>query len=159
MKKAIIIIGGLTVIGVGTYLFFKSKKITVDTKGMDTNGTSTGIPNTGTTSTSTGSTTIPPTGTILTTPEQVADTAKKIAEAKSLATQISDLRIKRNSYIAMSLNEFKKFFSNQTFWNDTSAQSFKDNQIKILLTSIKTLDEKLGKLGYMEVNGSITKIV
>jgi hypothetical protein len=59
----------------------------------------------------------------------------------------------------MSLSEFKKVFSNQTFWNDTSAQIFKDNEISNLLKSIKNLDEQLGKLGYMEVNGSITKIV
>jgi hypothetical protein len=48
MKKTIIIIGGLTVIGVGAYLFFKSKKTTVDTKGADnlSNSGTVGLPNT-----------------------------------------------------------------------------------------------------------------
>ena len=48
MKKAIIIIGGLTVIGVGAYLFFKSKKTTIDTKGTNNlpNSGTVGLPNT-----------------------------------------------------------------------------------------------------------------
>jgi hypothetical protein len=183
MNKTAIIIGSVALLGVGAYFYFKPKSTGTagsETAGADTLGaglmgagttgtgtTGTGTTGTGTTGTGTtgtgatgaGTTSVPPTGTVLTTPQQVEDTAKKIAEAKSLATQISDLRAKRNSYVTMSLSEFKKVFSNQTFWNDTSAQIFKDNQISNLLKSIKNLDEQLGKLGYMEVNGSITKIV
>jgi hypothetical protein len=165
MNKTAIIIGSVALLGVGAYLYFKpksepkSESMGADTTGTGTTGTgTTGTGTTGTGSTGTGTTSVSPTGTVLTTPEQVADNAKKIAEAKSLATQISDLRIKRESFLKMSLNEYKKFYSNRTFWNDTQAQVSKDVEIKNLLKGIQNLDEQLAKLGFMEVNGSITKI-
>ena len=104
-------------------------------------------------------TSVPPTGTVLYTPEQVLMTAKIIADAKSLATQISDKRTKRSSYLVISLKDYAVASDNK-FWstNDQMLKVLKDQDIKKLEAEIKDLDEQLGKLGYMEVNGSIVKI-
>jgi hypothetical protein len=172
MNKTVIIIGSIALLGVGAYFYFKPKSTGAtgaDPMGTDAMGTGTGTTGTGagantigagTTGTIGGSTSVPPTGTVLTTPEQVADTAKKIAEAKSLATKISDLRTKRNSYLVISLKEYAVASGNE-FWkdNDRMLTTLKANDITKLEKEIKDLDEKLGMLGYMEVNGSITKIV
>ncbi len=164
MNKTAIIIGSVALLGVGAYLYFKPKA--KDATGTGTTGTgatgtgATGTGATGTGATDTGTTGVPPTGTTLSTPEQVADTAKKIAEAKSLATKISDMRTKRSSYLVISLKDYavvsgNKFFAN----NDLMLKALKDNDIAKLEKDIKDLDEQLGKLGYMEVNGSIAKII
>jgi hypothetical protein len=172
MNKTVIIIGAISLVGVGAYFYFKPKlsaKTGTGTTGTDAMGTGTGTTGTGagantigagTTGTSGGSTSVPPTGTVLTTPEQVADATKKIAEAKSLATKISDLRIKRNSYLVISLKDYAVASGNE-FWsnNERMLKTLKANDITKLEKEIKDLDEKLGMLGYMEVNGSISKIV
>lgn len=160
MNKTVVIIGSVLVLGVGAYFYFKPKK--TGTTGTGTSGTGTsGADTTGTGTTDTGTTSVPPTGTTLSTPAQVEDLAKKIAEAKSLATQISDLRNKRSSTMAMSLNDFGRETGHLTngFGAESAFKFFKEQEIKSLETQMKNLDEQLGKLGYMEVNGSITKIV
>jgi hypothetical protein len=97
MNKTVIIAGSVLVLGVGAYFYFKPKKTGTTgsgttgsgttgsgTTGTGTTGTgTTGTGTTGTETTGTGSTSVPPTGTTLSTPAQVEDTAKKIAEAKS----------------------------------------------------------------------------
>jgi hypothetical protein len=163
MNKTAVIIGGVAFLGIGAYFYFKPKA-TVTTgagsTGAGTTGTgATGTSSTGTSSTGTGMTSVPPTGTVLYTPEQVLMTAKIIADAKSLATQISDKRTKRSSYLVISLKDYAVASDNK-FWanNDQMLKMFKDQDIKKLEAEIKDLDEQLGKLGYMEVNGSIVKI-
>ena len=155
--KKILIVGAVAVLGVGAYFYFKPKS-----KGNETNslsgGTSGSIPNNP--ATSSGTTSVPPTGTTLTTPEQVEETAKKIAEARSLATKIYDLKNKRNSYMTSSSKDFANS-SNNTFWlnNERMLKMIKDQKIAGLEKEIKDLDEKLALLGYAEVNGSITRII
>ena len=159
MNKTVVIIGSVLVLGVGAYFYFKPKK--TGTTGTGTSGTGTsGADTTGTGTTDTGTTSVPPTGTTLSTPAQVEDLAKKIAEAKSLATKISDLRTKRSSYLVISLREYATASGNQFFSaNNLMLKALKDQEIKRLEEEIKGLDEQIGKLGYMEVNGSIAKIV
>jgi hypothetical protein len=170
MNKTAVIIGSFALLGVGVFFYFKTKpKSTVitGTTGSNTSGAGTSGSNTSGAGTSvsnssqtTSTTSVPPIGTVLTTNEQVADMAKKIAEAKSLATKISDLRAKRSSYLIISLKEYavvsgNKFFAN----NDLMLKALKDNDIIQLEKNIKDLDEQLGKLGYIEVNGSISRII
>jgi len=77
-----------------------------------------------------------------------------------LATKISDMRTKRSSYLVISLRDYAVASGNE-FWstNDQMLKQLKANDITKLEKDIKDLDEQLGKLGYMEVNGSITKII
>ena len=155
--KKILIVGAVAVVGVGAYFYFKPKS-----KGNETNslsgGTSGSIPNNP--ATSSGTTSVTPTGTTLTTPEQVEETAKKIAEARSLATKIYDLKNKRNSYMTSSSRDFANS-SNNTFWsnNESMLKLLRQQQISVVEKEIKDLDEKLALLGYAEVNGSITRII
>ena len=169
MNKTVIIAGSVLVLGVGAYFYFKPKKTGTTgsgttgsgTTGTGTTGTgTTGTGTTGTETTGTGSTSVPPTGTTLSTPAQVEDTAKKIAEARSLATKISDLRTKRNSYLVISLRDYATASGNQ-FWstNNQMLEMLKKQEIKRLEEEIKNLDEQIGKLGFMEVNGSISRIL
>ena len=165
MNKTAVIIGGVAFLGIGAYFYFKPK-VTVTTGAGSagagsTGASSTGASSTGTSSAGTGMTSVPPTGTVLYTPEQVLMTAKIIADAKSLATQISDKRTKRSSYLVISLKDYGEASGND-FWirnyNESMLKALKEQDIKRLEAEIKDLDEQLGKLGYMEVNGSITKI-
>jgi hypothetical protein len=159
MNKTVVIAGSVLVLGVGAYLYFRPKK--TGTSGTGTTGTgTTGSDTTGTGTTDTGTTSVPPTGTTLSTPAQVEDLAKKIAEAKSLATKISDKRTKRSSYLVISLRDYATSSGNE-FWanNDQMLKVLKTNEIAKLEKEIQELDEQIGKLGYMEVNGSIAKIV
>ena len=159
MNKTVVIIGSVLVLGVGAYFYFKPKK--TGTTGTGTSGTGTsGADTTGSDTTGTGTTSVPPTGTTLSTPAQVEDTAKKIAEARSLATKISDLRTKRNSYLVISLRDYATASGNE-FWstNNQMLEMLKKQEIKRLEEEIKNLDEQIGKLGFMEVNGSISRIL
>jgi hypothetical protein len=176
MNKTVVIIGSIALLGVGAYFYFKPKAKGATGTGLTGTGlTGTGLTGagltdggalgggtigTGATGVGGGSISVPPTGTVLATPEQVVDTAKKIAEAKSLATKISDLRTKRNSYLVISLKDYAVASGNE-FWsnNERMLKTLKANDIAKFEKEIKDLDEKLGILGYMEVNGSITKIV
>ena len=166
MNKTAVIIGGVAFLGIGAYFYFKPKATVTTGAGSAGTGATgsagtgtTGTGATGTSSTGTGMTSVPPTGTVLYTPEQVLMTAKIIADAKSLATQISDKRTKRSSYLVISLKDYAVASDNK-FWanNDQMLKILKDQDIKKLEAEIKDLDEQLGKLGYMEVNGSIVKI-
>ena len=160
MNKTVVIIGGVLILGLGAYFYFKPKK--TGTTGTGTSGTgTTGTETTGAGTTGTGTTSVPATGTTLSTPAEVEDMAKKIAEARSLATQILDLRNKRSSTMAMSLNDFGRETGHLTngFGAESALKFYKEQEIKRLEAEMKNLDEQLGKLGYMEVNGSITKIV
>lgn len=159
MNKTVVIIGSVLVLGVGAYFYFKPKK--TGTTGTGTSGTGTsGADTTGSDTTGTGTTSVPPTGTTLSTPAQVEDLAKKIAEARSLATQILDKRTRRTSIMIMNQRDYETLIG-RTFSGYGSELAFKFNkeqEIKNLDEQMKNLDEQLGKLGYMEVNGSISRI-
>lgn len=121
--KRILIIGGVAVLGIGAYLYFRPK----NTKGIDTSileNPSSGI-------------NVPPKGTTLSTPEEVADTAKKIADAKGLAVKIKDLRNQKNKIGGLS----------------------RTVRIKKIDQDIADAEKILNSLGYTEVNGNIVKIV
>jgi hypothetical protein len=121
--KRVLIIGAVGVLGIGAYLYFRPK----NTKGIDASlleNASSGI-------------NVPPKGTVLSTPQQVADTAKKIADAKGLAVKIKDLRNQKNKIGGLS----------------------RTVRIKKIDQEIADIEKVLNSLGYTELNGNIVKIV
>lgn len=121
--KRVLIIGVVGVLGIGAYLYFRPK----NTKGVDASlleNASSGI-------------NVPPKGTVLSTPQEVADTAKKIADAKGLAVKIQDLRNKKNKIGGL-------------------ARTLK---AKVIDQQIADIEKVLNSLGYTELNGNIVKIV
>lgn len=121
--KRVLIIGAVGVLGIGAYLYFRPK----NTKGIDASlleNPSSGI-------------NVPPKGTTLSTPQEVADTAKKIADAKGLAGKINDLR-----------NQKKKI-----------GGGLRAIKIKKIDQQIADIEKVLNSLGYTELNGNIVKIV
>lgn len=121
--KRVLIIGAVGVLGIGAYLYFRPK----NTKGVDANlleNPSSGI-------------SVPPKGTVLSTPQEVADTAKKIADAKGLAVKIKDLRNKKNKIGGL-------------------ARTLK---AKVIDQQIADIEKVLNSLGYTELNGNIVNIV
>jgi hypothetical protein len=154
MNKKVIIISVLGLIGVGAFFYFKPKS-----KANETDSSGGALGSTSGNADLSGTTSVPPTGTVLSTPEQVQETAKKIAEARSLATQVSELRAKRIGLMSSS-SQTSSQTSNNSFLPSRNLSLFsRKTQIAGLEKQIKDLDEKLGLLGYAEVNGGITKIV
>jgi hypothetical protein len=177
MNKKLIIIGILGLAGAGAFLYFKSKNKSVKNNTsssagglVPTSGTSV-LPTTTTTTTPTPTSTlsVPPTQSsvtigdvVLTTPVQVVETAIKIAEAKSIATQILNLRNIKNRWTTISLDDYaretgKQFFIGKSGGN-AMLQLLKSNSLKDIDAQIKELDKTLALLGYTEMNGSIQKI-
>lgn len=176
MNKKVIIISVLGLVGIGAFFYFKPKNEAKD-KGSSTGGSlssasdSPSLPSntTPTSTTPTSTLSAPPTQTsvtindvVLTTPAQVVETAFKISEAKSIASQIFDLRNKKNRWANLSMRDYATE-SNKMFWyRDDRQETMLKMQLKqdlaMLDNQIKALDNTLALLGYMEVNGSITKI-
>jgi hypothetical protein len=121
--KRVLIIGAVGVLGIGAYLYFRPK----NTKGID--GSLLENPSSGIS--------VPPKGTTLSTPEQVAETAKKIADAKGLAVKIKDLRNQKNKIGGL-------------------ARALK---AKLIDQQIADIEKVLNSLGYTELNGNIVNIV
>ncbi len=139
--KKILIVGAVAVLGVGAYLYFRPK----NTKGVDASlleNPSSGI-------------NVPPKGTTLSTPEQVAETAKKIADAKGLAKKIYDLRIKRDK---LKSNP-RQSFPIGSIINTNALLTVANSQIKKIDQEIADIEKVLNSLGYTELNGNIVKIV
>lgn len=176
MNKKVIIISVLGLVGLGAFFYFKPKNEAKD-KGSSTGGSlssasdSPSLPSntTPTSTTPTSTLSAPPTQTsvtindvVLTTPAQVVETAFKISEAKSIASQIFDLRNKKNRWANLSMRDYATE-SNKMFWyRDDRQETMLKMQLKqdlaMLDNQIKALDNTLALLGYMEVNGSITRI-
>jgi hypothetical protein len=186
MNKKLIIIGILGLAGAGAFLYFKSKNklgkndtpssaggLVPSSAGglVPTSGTSV-LPTTTTTTTTptpTSTLSVPPTQSsvtigdvVLTTPVQVVETAIKIAEAKSIATQILNLRNTKNRWTTISLDDYaretgKQFFIGKSGGN-AMLQLLKSNSLTDIDAQIKELDKTLALLGYTEMNGSIQKI-
>jgi hypothetical protein len=177
MNKKVIIISVLGLVGIGAFFYFKPKNEAKD-KGSSTGGSlssasdNPSLPSNTTTSTSTTPTSTlsaPPTQTsvtindvVLTTPAQVVETAFKISEAKSIASQIFDLRNKKNRWANLSMRDYATE-SGKQFWigkrdGDKMLELLKNTSLADIDNQIKALNNTLALLGYMEVNGSITKI-
>jgi hypothetical protein len=168
MNKNVIIIGALSLIGVGAFLYFKPKKtnqnIIPSTAGdlVAPSGNSV-LPTPTPTPTSTLS--VPPTQSnvtigevTLTTPVQVVETALKISEAKDIANRIFGIRNKINRYSNMKdLREWAREADVNWTW-ENELPLLKKNYLSNLGKGIKELDKNLALLGYVEVNGSIQKI-
>jgi hypothetical protein len=137
--KKVLIIGVVGAIGIGVYLYFKPKE----------NGliTASGVPDNANSQIS-----VPPTGTVLQTPAQVAETAQKIADAKALAIEIKNLKIRKESLILASKKDVGGMFG------FNKANIYK-SQISTTDLKIKDLEKLIADLGYTEVNGSVVKIV
>jgi hypothetical protein len=121
--KRVLIIGAVGVLGIGAYLYFRPK----NTKGIDASlleNASSGI-------------SVPPKGTVLSSPQEVADTAKKIQDAKGLVTQINNLRVQRKK-IGGGLRAIKA---------------------KKIDQQIADIEKVLNSLGYTELNGKLVNIV
>jgi hypothetical protein len=99
MNKNVLIIGGVALVGVVAYLYFKPKA----TGTTGTIGT-TGTTGTGSTGTGTGAT-MPPAGTVFTTPEEVEAITVKISSARDLTKTICDLK-KQYKITEDEMNDF-----------------------------------------------------
>jgi len=180
MNKTAIIIGGVALVGVGAYLFFKTKATA--TSGAGETGTI------GTTGTDAN---MPPAGSVFTTPEEVEAITLKISIAKDLADDICELK-KAYNITSDNLNDYMNFSSNnpndymnfsigginlnpfqgginlsslspigavvgQLIEGSKNARTKKANRGK----AIKTVSEaiiKLKELGYKEVDCKLVKI-
>ena len=164
MNKNVIIIGALSLIGVGAFLYFKPKKtnqnIIPSTAGdLVAPSVNSVLP------TPTNTLSVPPTQSnvtigevTLTTPVQVVETALKISEAKDIANRIFNIRNKINRYSNMNdLREWARETDTRWTW-ENELPLLKKNYLSNLGKGIKELDKNLALLGYVEVNGSIQKI-
>lgn len=145
--KRVLIIGAVGVLGIGAYLYFRPK----NTKGVDASlleNPSSGI-------------SVPPKGTTLTTPEEVADTAKKIQDAKGLAKKIADLKIEKNKLSSKnpSLPRLNSIFGSAQMSDISSLNLVNSGRIRKIDQEIADIEKVLNSLGYTELNGKIVKIV
>ena len=171
MNKKVIIISVLGLVGVGAFFYFKPKSEAKDkdsSKGGALGSTSDNpsLPSntTQTSTTPTSTLSVPPTQTsvtindvVLTTPAQVVETAFKISEAKNIATQISDLKNKKNLYPTLNLRDWARE-TNARWKFESQLPRLREQSLIGIDAQIKELDKTLALLGYMEVNGSIVKI-
>jgi hypothetical protein len=164
MNKKLIIIGILGLAGAGAFLYFKSKNKlgkndTPSSAGglVPTSGTSV-LSTTTTTTTKPNETSVTIGEVTLTTPVQVVETALKIAEAKGIASQILEMKNKKNRLVNMPLLQYKKESNKEWLQGESYIQQELNFDLKIIDDKIKNLDKTLALLGYTEVNGSIQKI-
>jgi hypothetical protein len=159
MKKTAIIIGGVALVGVVAYLYFKGKaKPNAETTGTGTTGTG----KTGTDTTGTG-TAMPPAGTVFTTPEEVEAITVKVATARDLTKTICDLK-KQFKITTDEMNDFMNIFGNDVVPNLISgmmtAQELATYAIR-RKNAVKTVAEsinKLKELGYKEQDCKMVRI-
>ena len=158
MNKAVIVIGSFALLGVGAYFYFKSKKTPTDATGTGLAPTSSTPQASNPLLTSqqladiksnvieqnTGA--VIPTGTVLTTPEQVVQVVQLANvtnnEAQGLASQIITLR--GNLYVPNWM----------TSSSSQMANILKSAQVN---SQIYNLQERLKALGYREENGIAIK--
>lgn len=146
--KRVLIIGAVGVLSVGAYLYFRPKKTVVAGTDSSNSGLPTANPN--------SLITVPPTGAVITSPEEVEKIAQKIADAKALAIKIDDLKTERRK-IALTPTTSGSMFGGI---GGSQMQDFiKNVRTKELDRQIADLEKLITDLGYAEVNGKITKIV
>ena len=160
MNKTAIIIGGVTLVGVVAYFYFKPKLSASTGTGT---GTGTGMgTGTGTGTTGTG-TTMPPAGTVLTTPEQVEAITIKISTARDLTKTICDLK-KKYKITEDQMNDFMNFTS-VAFGSATNVINPQSNPAftfafarKKAIQTIADSIKELKLLGYKEENCKMVQI-
>jgi hypothetical protein len=133
MKKVLIIVGGLALIGGVVYFYSKNKKA----EGKDINATN---PTTPTTSTTSGATTSTTSG-ATTSATSGASTSQVNSELAPLPVVYGQVEInlqKAQDIVRKSLKGKK--------WSD------------VLNSTLKTINAKVGKLGYTYKEGVLTKI-
>ena len=138
--KKVLIIGVVGVIGIGAYLYFKPKENVLITDSVVPDNANSQI-------------SVPPTGTVLQTPAEVAETAQKIADAKVLAIEIKKWKDRKANLILASTKDIKG-----AIFGFNKANIFK-SQISSADKKIKDFEKLIADLGYAEVNGKIVKIV
>ena len=150
MKKTAIIIGGVALVGVVAYLYFKGKaKPNADTTGTGTTGTGTAMP---------------PAGTVFTTPEEVEAITVKVSTARDFTKTICELK-KQFKITDDEMNDFMNIFGNDVVPNLISgvmtAQQLANYAIR-RKNAVKTVADsitKLKELGYKEVDCKMVRIV
>ena len=145
MDKKAVIIGGVIVLGLGAYFYFKPKK-------TGTDSSMSGLPPANTNS----QISVPPTGEVITSPEEVEKIAQKIADAKALAIKIDNLKTERRQ-LALAPTISSGFFGG--IGGESTQNFIRSVKTKELDTQIADLEKLITDLGYAEVNGKITKIV
>jgi LPXTG-motif cell wall-anchored protein len=147
MKNSILyIVGAVALLGGGVFLFLRNKKSKDVSKLADLENLTTNVG------------VVSP---LKITEEVKKDNSKNIADAINLATDIADLKAKKVKYSTMSDNEFARTDeASNGFWanNPSVLKQVRESTLNTFSTKIKALNEKIVALGYMEVNGSISKI-
>lgn len=144
MNKKVIIVAVLGLVGVGAYFYFKDKSKTQEILEGKANDSSLKVP---------------PKGQVLSNPEEVIETAKKITDAKALAKKINLLRLEKEDMISNP----KKFFSGKipfTMLNN-NVYLISKTQLKSQFydSQIADAESLIKNLGFKEVNGNIIQIV
>ena len=144
MNKKVIIVSVLGLVGVGVYFYFKDKSKTqeiLESKPSD------------------NSLNVPPKGTVLSNPEEVLETAKKITDAKGLARNINSLRLEKESM----LSNPKKFFITKGLGVMINNKGYLDSKIQRRVVDfdqqINSFESLIKNLGFKEVNGNAVQIV
>jgi hypothetical protein len=144
MNKKVIIVSVLGLVGVGAYFYFKDKSKTqeiLESKPSD------------------NSLNVPPKGTVLSNPEEVLETAKKITDAKGLARNINSLRLEKESM----LSNPKKFFISKGLGVMINNKAYLDSKIQRRVVDfdqqINSFESLIKNLGFKEVNGNAVQIV
>lgn len=158
MNKTALIIGVLALTGVGAFLYFRPKSSAPTTGSLGLGSLGLGAPDSTTTS-------VPPTGTQLVTPEQVAEIALKMSEARELTKNICALK-KEYNITTDEMNDFMNFtsYENPSYGAVTAgmtrAQILAQNALKRKKAVQEVSDsiKKLQELGYKEDNCVMVKI-
>ena len=145
MDKKAVIIGGVIVLGLGAYFYFKPKK-------TGTDSSMSGLPPANTNS----QISVPPTGEVITSPEEVEKINQKIADAKAIAIKIDNLKTERRGIALSPLPFFNPLGG---VFSEDAGRLIVEEKNKKLDTQIADLQKLINDLGYAEVNGKITKIV
>jgi phenylalanyl-tRNA synthetase alpha subunit len=136
MNQKVIVIGVLGIASIGAYVYFSSKFKADKTKLVDN---------------SKSLISVPPKGTVLSSPEEVADVAKKNADAKALAKKIQELNKEKESY--------KAKISSSTSADVNGLNYEYSKKIEEIDLQISDFRKFINNLGFEEVNGNIVKIV
>jgi len=146
MKKVLIIVGGLALIGGVVYFYSKNKKA----EGKDTNATNPTTPTTSgaTTSTTSGATTSATSGATTSTTSGATTSATSGASTSQVNSELAPLPV---VYGQVEINLQKA--------QDIVRKSLKGKKWSDVLNStLKTINAKVGKLGYTYKEGVLTKI-
>jgi len=147
MKNSILyIVGAVALLGGGAFLFLRNKKSKDTSKLEELKNLTTNVG------------VVSP---LKITEEVKKDNSKNIADAINLATDIADLKAKKVKYATMSDNDFSRTNEAQNgFWanNPSVLKQLREQTLTNISNNIKASNEKIVALGYMEVNGSISKI-